>query len=223
MNIHPSSIVCKEAIIGKDVFIGPFCNLQKNIIVGDNTKIFGSCNAYDCKIGSDCKIGTFVEIQNDVTIGNNCKIQSHTFICEGVIIESGVFISHNVVFINDMIPRAINIDGKLKTKSEWKLLKTTVGRGASIGSGAVVFPVKIGKWALIGAGYVLTNNIPDFGLAYGSPAKLKGFVCKCGSILELDRIEKEDEQYTFLACKDCRKVIPVEVTILENTRLRHAL
>jgi len=87
MNIHSTSIISKKAKIGEKVFIGPFCNLQKDITVGNNTKIFGSLNAYDCCIGSNCKIGAFVEIQNAVTIGNNCKIQSHTFICEGVEIE----------------------------------------------------------------------------------------------------------------------------------------
>ena len=209
MNIHPTSIISKDAKIGKDVFIGPFCNLQKNITIGDNTKIFGSLNAYDCSIGVNCKIGAFVEIQNNVSIGNNCKIESHTFICEEAEIEDGVFIGHNTVFINDKIPRAISKSGKLKSKEDWKLSKTRVCFGASIGSGAIIFPVYIGKWAMIGAGAVITEDVPDFALVYGIPARLRGFVCKCGKVLNLGEIVKENVDYLFLKCNTCQEPIPI--------------
>jgi acetyltransferase-like isoleucine patch superfamily enzyme len=213
MNIHPTSIISKNAKIGKNVFIGPFCNLQKNIIIGDNTRIFGSLNAYDCSIGTNCKIGTFVEVQNNVTIGNNCKIQSHTFICEGVRIEDGVFVAHNTVFINDKIPRATNKVGSLKAKKDWKLLKTKICFGASIGSGAVVFPINVGKWAMVGAGAVVTEDVPDFGLVYGIPARLKGFVCKCGTVLKSKKVKKENSSYVFLRCENCHELIPVQKKI----------
>lgn len=209
MNIHPTSIISKDAKVGKSVFIGPFCNLQKNIIIGDNTKIFGSVNAYDCSIGSDCKIGTFVEIQNNVSIANRCKIQSHTFICEGVRIEDGVFIGHNTVFTNDRIPRAINKDGNLKATEDWELLTTKICHGASIGSAAVIFPVTIGQWAMVGAGSIVTVSVPNFGLVYGAPARLRGFVCKCGRVLDIDKIEKEDKSNIFLKCADCSELISV--------------
>lgn len=213
MNIHPSSIISKDVKIGKGVFIGPFCNLQKNIVIGDNTKVFGSVNAYDCSIGSDCKIGTFVEIQNNVIIGNRCKIQSHTFICEGVRIEDGVFVGHNTVFINDRAPRAINKDGSLKTAGDWELLETKVGYGASIGSTAVIFPVTIGQWAMVGAGSIVTVSVPGFGLVYGAPARLRGFVCKCGRVLDIDKIEKEDKSNVFLKCAECKEVICLQKNI----------
>lgn len=216
MTIHPTSIISKNATIGKNVFVGPFCNLQENIIIGDNTKIFGLLNAYDCTIGDYCKIGTSVEIQNDVTIGNKCKIQSHTFICEGVCLEGGVFVGHNVVFINDIRARAINSDGSLKAKYDWKLLETKVCFGASIGSAAVILPVKIGKWATIGAGTVVTKDVPDFGLVYGVPAELKGFTCKCGSILTLSQVIKENKFDIFLMCKDCSELIPIQKNVYKQ-------
>ena len=210
VNIHPSSIISKDAKIGKNVFIGPFCNLQKNITIGYNTKILGSLNAYDCSIGANCKIGTFVEIQNNVAIGNNCKIQSHTFICEGVKIEEGVFIGHNTVFINDKTPRAINKEGNMKGTGDWELLEARVSYGATVGSGTVIFPVTIGKWAMIGAGSIVTASVPNFGLAYGAPAKLKGFVCKCGKVLEMDEIQKDNGDSVFLKCADCSELISVQ-------------
>lgn len=210
VNIHPSSIISKDAKIGSGVFIGPFCNLQKNIIIGDNTKFFGFINAYNCSIGRDCKIGTFVEIQNNVTIANKCKIQSHTFICEGVRVEEGVFIGHNTVFINDRVPRAINKRDSLKTNGDWKLLETKVGFGVSIGSAAVIFPVTIGRWAMVGAGSVVISSVPDFGLVHGAPAKLSGFVCKCGRVLRIDKIKRQDEHNVYLECADCREIISLQ-------------
>lgn len=219
MKIHPTSIISKDVKVEKDVFIGPFCNLQNNVIIGDSTKIFGWLNAYNCKIGSNCKIGPFVEIQNNVIIGNNCKIQSHSFICEGTSIEDGVFIGHNVVFINDKNPRAINKKGHLKSKKEWKLAKPKVYFGASIGSGAVIFPVKIGRWAMVGAGAVVTEDVCDHGLVYGVPAQLKGFICKCGYLLDMNPV-KENQANFFLKCKKCSKIVPIERKNYKKVKLR---
>ncbi len=195
----------KNVKIGKNVFIGKFCIIQENTRIGKNTKIFGFCNLYGCKIGENCKIGPFTEIQKNVKIGNNCKIQSHTFICEGVEIQNGVFIGHNVVFINDKIPRAINKLGHLKKENEWSLLKTKICEGASIGSGAIILPVKIGKFAMIGAGSVVTKDIPPFGLAYGVPAQLKGFVCYCGRPLK--KIIKITNKEKIYQCECGEKII----------------
>jgi len=213
MNVHHTSIISKEAKIGKNVFIGPFSNLQKKIAIGNNTKIFGLFNAYDCNIGANCKIGTFVELQSNVTIGNNCKIQSHTFICEGVNIEDGVSVAHGVIFVNDKMPRAITKRGRLKAKGDWDLLRTKVCFGASIGSGAIILPVKIGKWAMIGAGAIVTDDVPDFGLVYGAPARLKGFVCKCGAVLKSKR---EKGSYMLFKCSNCSESISIKRELAEN-------
>jgi len=210
MIIHESSIISDDASIGEGVSIGPFCNLQKWITIGDKTSIYGWVNAYGCRIGSNCKIGTFVEIQENVIIGNNCKIQSHSFLCEGVDIEDKVFIGHNVVFINDIEPRAVGLDGKLKTRGNWDCLGVKVCHGATIGSSAIVFPVRIGKWAMIGAGAVVTRDVPNFGLVYGNPARLKGFVCKCGKILRMTSGEKRDRSNVFLKCGHCENLIPID-------------
>ena len=118
-------------------------------------------NIYGCKIDRNTKIGPFVEIQKDVSIGKNCKISSHTFICSGVIIKNNVFVGHNVVFINDKDPKAVNKDGKLKTEKDWKLEKTFIEEGASIGSGSVIMcGVKIEKNSIVGAGSLVLANVP---------------------------------------------------------------
>ncbi len=215
--IDHSSSISKKARLGKNIFVGPFCNLAGKIVVGDNTKIFGSLNAYDCKIGKNCKIGTFVEVQNDVKVADNCKVQSHTFICEGVRLSKGVFVGHNVTFINDKNPRAVNSVGLLKTKYDWNLVETKVGKGASIGSGAVIFPVTLGKWALVGAGSVVTKNVPDHGLVYGNPAQLKGLVCICGEILVLSA-DDEIGKYISIKCKKCKKKISVKKGLLNKLK-----
>src|SRR5690606_16974722 len=119
-------------------------------------------NAYGCTIGDNTKVGAFVEIQKNATIGRNCKISSHTFICEGVTIEDEVFVGHNVAFINDTYPRATTADGGLQTEADWQVEPTRVKKGASIGSGSTILSrVTIGENALIGAGSVVTRDVPD--------------------------------------------------------------
>ena len=128
-------------------------------------------NLYGCSIGDDTRIGTFVEIQKRATVGDRCKISSHTFVCEGVTIEDEVFIGHGVMFINDRYPRATT-DGHLQTQDDWTVVPTLVKRGASIGSGVVILCGRtIGERALVGAGAVVTHDVPDFGLVYGVPAR----------------------------------------------------
>lgn len=134
-------------------------------------------NLYGCTIGAGSRIGTFVEIQKNAHIGRNCKISSHSFICEGVTIEDGVFIGHGVMFTNDMYPRAVNADGSLQCDSDWSLLMTRVRRGASIGSNATILPgVTIGVGAQIGAGAVVVRDVPDFAIVAGVPARIIGRV-----------------------------------------------
>jgi acetyltransferase-like isoleucine patch superfamily enzyme len=143
-----------------------------NVKIGENVKIYDFVNAYNCSINDDSRVGTFVEIQKGVTIGKNCKISSHSFICEGVTIEDNVFIGHNVSFINDMIPRAVNLDGSIKTDDDWTIVKTMVKKGASIGTSATILGgVIIGENALIGAGSVVTKDVLPNTVVAGNPAK----------------------------------------------------
>ena len=147
--------------------------LITNVLVGDNVKFFNFVNAYNCSIDSNTKVGSFVEIQKDVTIGKNCKISSHSFVCSGVTIEDNVFVGHGVMFTNDLFPRATNLDGSQQTEQDWRLVETFVKKGASIGSNAtIVCGITIGENSLIGAGSVVTKDIPDNVVAVGNPAKI---------------------------------------------------
>ena len=144
-----------------------------NVRVGKGVMIYHFVNAYGCSIDDGSKIGTFVEIQKGATIGKNCKISSHTFICEGVHIEDNVFIGHNVTFINDKFPRATNEDGSLQNEKDWDCIETYVEQGASIGSSATILcGVRIGKKAVIGAGAVVTKDVPSNAVAVGNPARV---------------------------------------------------
>lgn len=134
-------------------------------------------NLYGCKIGAGTRVGTFVEVQKNAVIGENCKISSHTFICEGVTIEDGVFVGHGVMFTNDVYPRAVNADGSLQTEKDWSCLPTLVKRHASIGSNATILPgITIGEGALVGAGAVVTKDVQSFAIVAGVPARVVGRV-----------------------------------------------
>lgn len=144
-----------------------------NVKLGKDVLIYDFVNLYGCTIGDNTKVGTFVEIQKNSSIGKNCKISSHTFICEGVEIEDNVFIGHNVTFINDKFPRAVNDDGKMQTDSDWKLEKTFVKKGASIGSSVTILcGITIGENAIVGAGSVVTKNVSADTIVAGNPAKV---------------------------------------------------
>lgn len=144
-----------------------------NVKLGNNVKIFDFVNLYGCTIGDETKIGTFVEIQKNAFIGKNCKISSHTFICEGVHIDDDVFVGHNVTFINDKVPRATNEDGSLQTEEDWKVEETFIRKGASIGSSATIMcGLTIGENAIVGAGSVVTKDVPANSVVAGVPAKV---------------------------------------------------
>ena len=153
--------------------------LITNVFVGDNVKFFNFVNAYNCSIDSNTKVGSFVEIQKEVKIGKNCKISSHSFVCSGVTIEDNVFVGHGVIFTNDLFPRATNLDGSQQKEQDWTLVETFVKKGASIGSNAtIICGITIGENSLIGAGSVVTKDIPDNVVAVGNPAKILKFLPK---------------------------------------------
>ena len=157
--------------------MNPYLCIAPDVKCGENVKLSKFINLYGCKIGDNTKIGAFVEIQKNVSIGSNCKISSHTFICEGVTIEDNVFIGHSVTFINDSYPRATVADGQLQTEADWKVEKTTVKKGASIGSGSTILAnVTIGENAIVGAGSVVTKDVPANAIVAGNPAKLLRYV-----------------------------------------------
>lgn len=149
-----------------------FQNIASDVKLGENVKIYEFVNLYGCEIGDNTKVGAFVEITKGVKIGKNCKISSHTFICDGVTIEDSVFVGHNVTFINDKFPRAAK-DGRLMEAGEWELVPTLVRRGASIGSSATILcGVTIGENAVVGAGSVVTKDVPDNTIVAGVPARI---------------------------------------------------
>lgn len=152
---------------------GQFQVITPDVVLGENVRIFHFVNLYGCTIGDGSKIGTFVEIQKGVTIGQNVKVSSHTFICEGVTIEDGVFVGHHVCFINDLYPRAVNTDGSMQTADDWAVVPTLVKRGASIGSNVTVLGgVTIGENAIVGAGSVVTRDVPPNTIVAGNPARV---------------------------------------------------
>jgi acetyltransferase-like isoleucine patch superfamily enzyme len=155
--------------------------IAADVRLSEGVKIFQPdlVNLYGCIIGAETKIGAFVEIQKNVVVGARCKISSHTFVCEGVIIEDEVFVGHGVMFINDLYPRAVTDEGDLQTEADWRVIETTIKRRASIGSNATIIGgVTIGEEALIGAGAVVTRSVPPYAIVAGVPARVVGDVRK---------------------------------------------
>jgi len=152
--------------------VNEYCCIAPDVKLGKGVKLAKFINLYGCEVGDDTKIGAFVEIQKNATIGRRCKISSHTFICEGVTIEDNVFIGHGVMFINDIYPRA-TANGQLQTEADWKVDRTVIKKGASIGTGATILAnVTVGENAIVGAGSVVTKDVPANTIVAGNPAKV---------------------------------------------------
>jgi len=153
--------------------VSEYCCIAPDVKLGRDVRLSKFINLYGCEIGDETKIGAFVEIQKNAHVGRRCKISSHTFICEGVTIEDNVFIGHSVTFINDAYPRATTPDGELQTEKDWKLETTVVKRGASIGSGSTILcNVTIGENSIVGAGSIVTRNVPPNVVVAGNPARI---------------------------------------------------
>lgn len=149
-----------------------YCRIASDVQIGENVAIHAFVNLYGCSIGDNSRVGAFVEIQKNSSIGRNVKVSSHTFICEGVRVEDDVFVGHNVSFINDKYPRATNREGKPQSEADWGVVKTLVKRGASIGTSATILcGVTIGENAIVGAGSVVTRDVPDNAVVAGVPAR----------------------------------------------------
>lgn len=150
-----------------------FARIAPDVKLGERVKIYAFVNMYGCEVGDDSRIGTFVEIQKGAHIGKRVKVSSHTFICEGVTIEDEVFVGHGVMFINDKYPRAATVDGSPQSEDDWVCVPTTIKRGASIGSNSTILcGVTVGEGAMIGAGSVVTRDVPDRAVVAGVPARL---------------------------------------------------
>lgn len=148
-------------------------SVAPDVKLGENVRLAKFVNLYGCSVGDNTRLGTFVEIQKNASVGNNCKISSHSFICEGVAIEDNVFIGHGVMFINDSYPRATTAEGTPQSEADWKVERTVVRKGASIGSGATILAnVTIGENALVGAGSVVTKDVPANAIVAGNPARV---------------------------------------------------
>jgi UDP-2-acetamido-3-amino-2,3-dideoxy-glucuronate N-acetyltransferase len=164
--------------------MNPYVCISEDVKLGSDVKLSKFINLYGCEIGDETKIGAFVEIQKNAKVGCRCKISSHTFVCEGVTIEDNVFVGHNVAFINDSFPRATS-GGQLQTESDWKVERTLVKKGASIGSGATILAkVTIGENALVGAGSVVTRDVPANAIVAGNPAKILRYIEQTAEVIK---------------------------------------
>jgi acetyltransferase-like isoleucine patch superfamily enzyme len=157
--------------------LNPYLSIAPDVKLGRDVKLSKFINLYGCEVGDETKIGAFVEIQKNATVGKRCKISSHTFICEGVTIEDNVFIGHGVMFINDSYPRATAADGNLQTEADWNVERTVIKKGASLGSGATILcGITIGENAIVGAGSVVTKDVPANTIVAGNPARVLRYI-----------------------------------------------
>jgi UDP-2-acetamido-3-amino-2,3-dideoxy-glucuronate N-acetyltransferase len=195
-----------------NITIHPSAEVSSEANIGPGTKIWHQVQVRGgAKIGANCILSKGVYVDTGVTLGNNVKVQNYVSIYHGVILEDGVFCGPHCVFTNDKTPRAINKDGTLKTGADWVVSQTVVGKGASIGANAtIVCGIKIGQWAMIGAGSVVTRDVPDYGLVWGNPARLRGFVCTCGNGL---KASQANDGYMETLCPECGDTITIPMIV----------
>lgn len=204
-------------------FIHPTADVADDATIGSNTRIWHQAQIRNgVVIGEECIIGKGVFLDSGVIIGNRVKIQNYVSVYHGVTIEDGVFVGPHVCFTNDLTPRAINLDGSLKDADDWVISSTLVCNGASLGANTtIVCGVRIGAWAMVGAGSVVTRDVPDYALVMGNPARLRGFVCACGHQVRYSSPETETAQQTIsLTCPHCQNTItiPVNIFVLADRR-----
>lgn len=201
----------------EDFYIHPTSDVSPEAVIGSGTKIWQHCQVREnAQIGSNCILSKGVYVDSGVKIGNNVKIQNGISVYHGVTLEDGVFCGPHCVFTNDKRPRAINPDGTLKSGDDWLVSETLVKRGASIGAHAtIICGTVLGEWAMIGAGAVVTKDVPDYGLVIGNPARLYGFVCPCGEKLEIsgeseERLKSYDPlEEVLMVCPNCKGEIKI--------------
>jgi len=185
-----------------NVSVHPSADVAGNATIGAGTRIWHQAQVREnARIGAECIIGKGAYVDIDVVIGNRCKLQNSAFVYHGARLEDGVFLGPGAMLLNDLRPRAITSDGALKGDADWAVSGVTVGRGASVGGGAVILPgVTVGRFALVGAGAVVTTDVPDHGLVFGNPAVLRGFVCTCAARLER---QSESAERCLMKCAEC--------------------
>ena len=190
--------------------VHPTADVSPNASIGDESSIWHQAQVREgVKIGKNCIIGKGVYIDAGVSLGDNVKIQNYVSVYHGVTIEEGVFVGPHVCFTNDLKPRAVNPDGSLKAADDWVLSRTHIRRGAALGANVTIrCGVTIGEWAMIGSGSVVTRNIPNYGLVWGNPAQLHGFVCPCGGRLEKETLRLD---YVVTKCPQCASSIEIPV------------
>lgn len=198
--------------MAQEFYAHPSSDVSDKATVGDGTKIWQMCQVREgAVIGDECILGKSVYVDSGVRIGSRVKIQNGVSLYEGVILEDGVFCGPHCVFTNDLQPRAINPNGTLKSPDDWTVTCTRVGYGAAIGANAVIVcGSTVGRWAMVGSGSVVTHDVPDHGLVYGNPARLRGFVCACGQRLEADGLP--GEKGVPMRCPQCgaHVLVPVD-------------
>jgi acetyltransferase-like isoleucine patch superfamily enzyme len=196
-------------------FIHPSASVSSGVSIGEGVKIWQDCQVREgSSIGRECILGKGVYIDIGVAIGDYCKVQNGVSIYQGVTLEDGVFCGPHCVFTNDLRPRAVNPNGTIQSSTDWEVAETLVRQGVSIGANSVIVcGVDIGSWAMIGAGSVVTKDVPEHGLVYGNPARLQGFVCKCGAPAGSHH-RKGDK--VILVCAECRAEIEVPQTVFDT-------